>query len=233
MGCEAWLTVEDLDCAAVPPDGTTPEEWSARLALSLQLASQILEGVSGFGVCEITEHPCRDTADVCPCDCRSRARCTHEGLLDLRTPVVSISEVTINGTSIPLEDLQIHGGRWLRRISAPWPPQITMDTSTVTYRYGVEPDDLARRVLATLACRWAAPNGTCRPPDRAIQVSRRGITTKLQDPDQPILNRFRTGDQLVDYWIDTQIIRNETSGWELTTPTDPDAVTWHVIDPVF
>lgn len=239
MECEPWVTAEELPCYETVPDGWLGDlaSWQAELAVWLTLANDILRVVSGFGVCQITEAACRRGSAVCGCPATATAcrSCSHDAALELRGPVVEIVAVTLNGSPVDVEELEIVDGRWLYRRSGGWPDLLDphVPTVTVTYRFGIEPDFLAIRALSDLACQWALPRSGCTPPANVVEVSRRGVRWRFADPSTG-MSRLMSGlgVPFVDMWIAAQVaaFQKSAEGWELATPgSDPDSISWYQV----
>lgn len=239
MECEPWVTAESLPCYDAVPDGWTGDldSWRGELAVWLTLANDILRTISGFGVCQVNEVPCRRGSDVCGCPTMSSCRvCSHDAALELRGPVVEVVSVEVDGAPVDVAGLDVVDGRWLYRRDGGWPAVLnpTVPTVTVTYRFGIEPDSLAIRALSELACQWALPRSGCAPPANVVEVSRRGIRWRFADPTTG-MSRIMSGlgVPFVDMWIAAQAAAHAKAaeGWELATPgSDPDSVSWYQVD---
>lgn len=234
--CSPWVEPEDLSCWDSPPSGVDLAEWQAQLEAYLTLATGQLSTISGIGVCEITEIPCRDTRICCGCSCVGRCDiCGRPSALELRAPVVELLEVLIDGAARPLNDFALKGedNRWLYRLDAEWPNVLRLDPPTVVvkYRFGVEPTETDIHVLSALVCAWASPKNSCTPPVGTTSISRRGITWQTSGAKgrKKIVEGY--GLPLVDAWITTITAANELddSSWLVTLPESSrsDNIIWH------
>lgn len=234
MLCFPWVEPADLACWDTPPAGVAVEDWQVQLTSFLDIACAQLTTISGIGICEIVEVPCRDRRICCGCECVSRCDlCGRRDALELRGPVVGVDEVTIGGVVQSLTDFDVVSGRWLYRLPSPWPSTLALHPPTVTvrYRYGVEPSATDISVLNALVCAWATPKNSCNPPVGVTSISRRGITWATQDTKgrQRIMSGY--GLPLVDAWMTAVIADGEMldSEFDVTLPSlnGDDTVVWH------
>ena len=236
MLCAPWVEPADLACWSTPPTGVAVADWQVSLSSYLEIACAQLTTISGIGVCEIVEVPCRDRRVCCGCECGSTCdRCGRSDALELRGPVVSIDEVSLDGVAQPLTDFDVVSDRWLYRLPSPWPATLALHPPTVTirYRYGREPSPVDRAVLDALVCAWATPKNSCVPPVGITDISRRGITWRTKDAKgrERIMSGY--GLPLVDAWLTAVIATNETFDAEfdviLPMGERDNVVVWHAI----
>ena len=126
----------------------------------------------------------------------------------LAGPVDSITQVDIDGVTIPATEYRKFGNKVLR-IGQPWPP--TQDfqlppgspgTWTITYERGIPVPDGGLLAAATLACELfkSATGQVCALPARVTDITREGVTMTILDPAE-FLDHGRTGLSVVDQWL--------------------------------
>lgn len=151
--------------------------------------------------------------DGATCGCGALSRALLPGY-----PVVSITEVQINGVVLSADEYRLDGWRWLTRMADAdgneqfWPACQRMDvplgedgTWGVTYDFGVAPPILGEMAAAQLACQiYKACDGQeCLLPVGTTQVTRQGISIQRA----PFLSwgriqgQWATGLNLVDAFL--------------------------------
>jgi hypothetical protein len=125
-------------------------------------------------------------------------------------PLVSITEVLIDGAALDPSKYRIDNSRLLTRIDGQgWPCwQNVTEASTeqgtweVTFTYGEAPPDGgmgSAMIFAKEIALAIAGDGKCRLPSRTQQVARQGVTIVAYP--QSILDGGRTGLPEVDLWL--------------------------------
>lgn len=169
--------------------------------------------MGGFGS-GFTEYPRYDRAQ---CGCGWQDRLILPGF-----PVVSITQVLIDGAVMPSAQYRIDNDRELVTVRAtasdPLPmfpvcqrmdlPTTQPNTWEVTYRYGIAPPPSGVAAAATLGCELALacqPDGSpgakaCRLPKRVQTVVRQNVTMAVLDPLTLFANG-QTGLADVDMWV--------------------------------
>lgn len=205
--CEPWATIADV-CS--PCDDY--EFDVALLEDKLAIASDLLYDLSGrrwAGECEETVRPV-----VGRCPSRDRCRCGWVSEIRLGgSPIVAVTEVKIDGDVLDAAAYRVDDHGTLVRLDGyAWPTCQNMrlddteqGTFSVTYTYGVAPPPGGVAAAAALACQLALacqPEtiGSCRLTDRAISVTRQGVTKQLRDPAQ-MFPEGLTGLNEVDLWL--------------------------------
>lgn len=215
--CAPWATIADAcaPCDAYDFDATLFEDFA-------DVASEILFELSGrqyTGVCT-TDPPVRPCAPACRRrhdECRT---CGTMHQIPLRTPVVSVDQVKVDGAVLDSSLYRVDDERWLVRLPDPsgsnpgWPRCQRMDradteddTWSITYQHGLAPPDMGVRAAAKLACELAlacdpTTASECQLPERVTTIVRQGVTLTLLDP-QDFLNDGRTGVYEVDLFLRT------------------------------
>lgn len=214
--CSDWITEDDLCCPTVI-DGVD----AAVIAANIAAATSFLYDATCRrwpGLCDVTERPivpCVCGFDWgwwwgnggwnfsdgwpfwlgCGCSCRRYTRLILPG----EYPVTAVTDVRVNGVSLPATDYRLDGSRFLD-LQQPnslglswWPrqnpdfPDDTPGTWAVDYTLGSEPIDAAKRAAGDLACHFIAscPSGDCGDlPDDTESVSKRGITIRRRPPGE-------------------------------------------------
>lgn len=111
--------------------------------------------------------------------------CRYRCGLALDGPVVSVTEVSIDGEVLDSDAYVIDDGYILRRVDGDcWP--LCSETFLVTYVIGTPVPDLANIALGDLACAYAAAcvSGDCALPARMTSLTRQGISVDFTSPDQ-------------------------------------------------
>ena len=207
--CEPWATTADLcsPCDDYSVDQALMEDW-------LQAASDVLYVLSGRqypGICSDTvwvlKRHIHRTSPLDPAIRRRRyvpADCGDRVSLGM-FPLVSITEVVIDGAVVPADQYRIDDYRWLTRVdeqSWRW-----TDTFKVTATYGRTPPAMGVRAAATLACelyKACQPEdfGECRLPQRVQSITRQGVSMVVLDPFE-FLDDGKTGLYDVDLFLKT------------------------------
>lgn len=199
--CEPWVDAADVDCAEV--DDLDLLERAATVASNLLFA---LSGRQYSGLCTDVVRPCRwadgawapygtwgawGRVPACGCLCPGPVSCgtSHDALPLPNTPVVSVTEVLVDGVALD-EDWVIVDDRWaVRRSPERWPTSQYLDrladeegTWQVTYTYGTAvPADAveAARVLACELAKGWSTGGACRLPDGVTSVIAENVSYDL------------------------------------------------------
>lgn len=190
MDCDTWPVPEAGECAS---GCTIPADADPDLleAASIQ-AGVILRTLSGnrVGTCTDTIRPlseCGVCRGFCRCGSGDRIR-----VLSSSGPVVSVTEVTVDGDVVPSTEWRFYPSSQLLYRVPPdvWPNLDTKwadcgdpDTMCVQVVVGSVPDAWALAVHAELTCELLASctTGKCRIPRNATQVSAQGVTVTLSE----------------------------------------------------
>lgn len=210
--CAPWATIADV-CS--PCDDY--EFDVALLEDKLAIASDLLYDLSDrrwAGECEETVRPVVGR-------CRTRDACRCGDVAGIRlggSPLVEITTVKIDGVELDPSEYRIDEHAELVRLAdgdgvrRGWPSCQNMyladtevGTFSVTYVYGIAPPPGGVAAAAALGCQLAMacqPEtlGACRLTDRAISVTRQGVTKALRDPSQMFPDGL-TGLNEVDLWL--------------------------------
>lgn len=209
----------------------------AQQAFAAQVAADILWRLSGmrYGLCEVTVRPCGRDCDNTTyrgsgaplfqpwldgvvwvnsgCGCRSRCDCCDVCEVELPGPVDSITEVTIDGQTVPPAGYRVDDFRKLVRVGDTcWPtcqdlsaPTTEAGTFAVTYQLGMPLPPAGVMAYNAYTCEFVKAccgDKTCRLPARTRSISRQGVTLDITDPME-FLDRGRTGVAEVDLWLAT------------------------------
>jgi hypothetical protein len=127
-------------------------------------------------------------------------------------PVVEVTDVTIDGTTLAPSKYVIEDWRWLRRLDgADWPvgqdwtvPEGSPGTWSITYRWGSTVPVLGQQAAGILACEMvkASCGMECALPEHVTSVVRQGIAVSFTDPGELLVDG-RTGLYLVDLFLMT------------------------------
>lgn len=241
--CEPWINGEDVaDCCGV--DYTT--DTAVLLEDAAEKSSEVLFEASGriyTGICESVVRPCRvgcgcfgyqilegsgyvvppvwwwnpqgwwmnDCGDRCGCDPVSRVHLAGY-------PVVSISQVKIDGAIIPASEYRLDEQRYLTRMAdadgnpQAWPACQRMDlpatetgTFQISYTHGEAPTLLGIEAATEFACQLyrACPGteGECELPAGVTKVVRQGVTVEVISSLAKMIRSGATGLPLVDSFI--------------------------------
>lgn len=206
--CAPWATIADV-CS--PCDDY--EFDVALLEDKLAIASDLLYDLSGRRWAGECSEIVRPVVGRCP----SRDVCRCSGVSEIRlggSPLVEINEVKIDGVVLDASEYRIDDHSTLVRIGDRWPTCQNMNladteqgTFSVDYVYGVAPPPGGVAAAAALGCQLAMacqPEtlGACRLTDRAISVTRQGVTKQLRDPAQ-MFPQGLTGLNEVDLWLES------------------------------
>lgn len=231
--CDLW-PLDDMSCCPEWAE-LTPEQQLNYQARATEILDGLTGGQ--FGVCEATVRPCSDHRSMCPlpaqywssgpgdmypyilngvwhnayCGCSGGSGCDCVPPCSARLdpgPVLSITEVAINGVILPPVDAEtgrpnyvVYDWRYLVRTDgACWPDcqdwnqtplapgpggvPVTCGVWTVKYRFGHPVPVGGVDAMSKLACELARAgcgSGDCRLPAGATQITRDGITIEL-DP---------------------------------------------------
>lgn len=212
--CAPWSDPSDTDCG---PCATYDGVDEALLLAKHQQASDILFHLTGRrwpGICTDTILP--------PCSerCGCRARCGVSAVRLPGYPVVSVTEVQIDGDVIDPARYTVHDRRWLVYLPADgverraWPTTNDLDaplgdegTWAITYEFGQAPPPGGVAASAELACQLALActnteeaQAACQLPDGTSSYSRQGVTVTVQDVGS-VFKDGVTGLRSVDLWL--------------------------------
>lgn len=120
-----------------------------------------------------------------------------------RRPALSVDEVLVNGSVLPIESYVLVNNAYLARLDGGfW----DFDQGvTVSYSHGSPPPEIGVRAAIRLANELIYLNDDpdqCALPDRVTSVSRQGISYAVLDP-QTFLDQGKTGMYEVDLFIKT------------------------------
>jgi hypothetical protein len=192
MDCDLWPVPEEGACV----NGCTiPADTDADLLESASvLAGTILRTLSGnrVGVCSDTLRPlseCGVCRGYCSCGSGDRIR-----VLSSNGPVVSVTEVTVDGDIIPDDEWRFYPSSQLLYRVPPdvWPTKDLKwadcgdpDTMCVEVQIGSAPDAWALSVHAELVCELikSCTSVACRLPSNASSVTGQGVSITLTPED--------------------------------------------------
>jgi hypothetical protein len=192
MDCDLWPVPEEGACV----NGCTiPADTDADLLESASvLAGTILRTLSGnrVGTCSDTLRPlseCGVCRGYCSCGSGDRIR-----VLSSNGPVVSVTEVTVDGDIIPDTEWRFYPSSQLLYRVPPdvWPTRDTKwadcgdpDTMCVEVTVGSTPDAWALAVHAELTCELikSCTGVLCRLPSNASSVTGQGVSITLTPED--------------------------------------------------
>lgn len=196
--CAPFISDEDITDDEIcrvgsgETDGATPEQISELRAAASTIV-WVLLGRPNIGVCEVTIYPCShqdcwrfwDRSESTlglhhPC-----AGCGDDGIL-LDTPVIDISDVTVDGATLPASDYVLVDQKWLVRLGQSWPSvaaDINYTDFSVSYSFGTEPDQLVKDATVELVVdMWKSRPGYGAPfPAHASSVSRQQVSFSLEE----------------------------------------------------
>jgi len=142
--------------------------------------------------------------NVCSGGCGCGSRCEVE----LPAPVDSITEVTVNGSTVDPIAYEVHDGHLLVRIDGQcWPTcqlyGVEIPGFEVTYPRGTPVPAAVQYATEVLACQFAkhCAGGDCALPQQLRTLTRQGVSLEVEPAPHPlpILNgRIETGIKLVD-----------------------------------
>jgi hypothetical protein len=207
-----------VSCVPFTPDYSCSDDWDT-LPPELQeratdLAWSALRALSGgrVGNCPVVVRPCLGApCTACRqswwtaawvqatlvngvwgnCICCDSTECSCEPLCEIVMPgeVAEITEVSLDGTALPLEDFRIdNGNRIVRMDGACWPscqnltrPLGEIGTLGITYVPGIIPDSSALWAAGVLASEFAkaCTGGKCRLPATVTTIARQGVNFTL------------------------------------------------------
>ena len=224
--CTPWLTATELrpgDCTVC--QGVTDETPSDDvLEAAIVAASEYLNAQAGFqfpGVCETTVRPCDTNQNWGPwqlfapvpyvlpngfwplwggCGCNGGCNCCGpRGFALGRIPVVSVTEVVLDGVTLTAEvDYTLVDNLLIRldpdnpEHEAFWPncqnvalPDTEPHTMSVTFTWGASPPALGVLAATDLACmlvRAACGDDACKPLQNMTRRTAGGVTVELTSP---------------------------------------------------
>jgi hypothetical protein len=143
--------------------------------------------------------------------CLDGCSCTAPTTLRLPGPVISISEVIVDGDLLPSSSYRVDDASLLVRVDGGhWPtaqnlaqPTSEAGTWSVSYDLGREVPiggQVAAGVLACELAKAACRDATCALPQRLQSISRQGVTVAVLDDFQDV-TQGRTGIWLIDSWV--------------------------------
>jgi hypothetical protein len=138
------------------------------------------------------------------CGCAPLSRVLLPGV-----PVVSITEVTIDGDIVPADEYRLDDYRYLTRLGETdgvahhWPACQALEkdlgeigTWGVTYQYGQTPPYLGQNAAKALACeiyKACDPDAECALPDGVTRIIRQGITIERLPTLTFAFQKYRMG----------------------------------------
>lgn len=233
----AWPMVMQ-DCVAWDDADPEVQEWAQSIATDLMWA---LSGRQ-FGVCTTLVRPlsCRPilVTDVglfavgaplaespCPPLCQA---------VRLPGPVLSVSEIIMDGVVQPDTLWYLSGDDLLRRDGDPWPllqdlslPTTEVGTWSVEYLRGIPVPVGGQTAAGTYACQLVRQitTGKCDLPERVTQIARQGVTMTMLDP-MDFLNAGRTGLPSVDGWLASVNPNRMQEPSRVYSPDTPSVQRW-------
>ena len=210
--CSAWTTPLEVSlcCSAdVDSDGVLMDA-------SVVAASELLYFASGkqyVGLCSRTVRGCYDDTCLCCVQVLSRGyvvyppgldwstcSCHRDDSLKLAGHVVSITEVTIAGDVVPVDEYEVRENVWLVRLDGSvWPC-----STEVTYVHGKAPPVSGQLAARTLACEIAkacTPGVECAIPNGVVSVVRNGISFQRAPLSRDADGKWSTGMLEVDLFL--------------------------------
>lgn len=199
-----WAAVGECGCQ----DASGIDEIGRQLLMDY--ASEVMWRLSKYryNECEITRRPCVVcTCGRRPCGCR---RLHQIDLID--TPVVSVSQVIVDGEELAPDAYRVDDWRWLTRLDGEsWPRCADLLAASdepgafvVTWTYGVPVPPGGKQAAAALACQLAKRcigDDNCEIPDRITNLSGEGVSMSFLPPIQGLLDAGRTGVFVTDLWL--------------------------------
>lgn len=214
--CEPWITPDRLCCpdapAVVPCADPEAEPQAPTYLWSdeelIDAASHVLYRATCRqfpGECTRTIRPCPPcTCGRTPCGCSGRY---YFITLSERLPVVSVEQVTVDGTILLPADYRVDDHARLVRVSGePWPVRQDLElpitepgTFSVTFTAGRRPPIELQMAAAELACEMKRACGglDCSLPRNVTSVSRQGVTMNI-DALEAAVGAAATGLAMVD-----------------------------------
>jgi hypothetical protein len=175
------------------------------------------------------------------CGCASECHCGPE-LCEIRLPgpVYDVTDVKINGVTVPSETYRVDDGQYLTRLTTGaaadearcWPSCQDMtrrdseeNTFAVTYRSGLGLSGIATLAVTELTAhliRGCADCDGCGSQTRQnlARISRQGVDLEFVDP-QTLFNDDRTGIQIVDWFIQSANPHKLGSAMRVLSPDAP------------
>lgn len=211
-----WISVSEFPTL---PDGLTVDDGEK--AECILAASGILYRLSGHKWPGVLTDTIRPGATGC---CGSARRGCHR-LSELKLPgypVLAVTEVLVDGLTVPEDRYRLDDGRFLVWIPQDdlvdgledrngWPCCQRMDRDTteddtfqVVYTWGGLPDAGGLRAVRTLSYELALatrPKSGCRLPSRVQNVTRQGVSYVLLDTMGDLFDKGRVGLTEVDMWL--------------------------------
>lgn len=246
--CADWITADDVfDCGACASIAVGDQD--ATLAASVaEAASRILFLLSGRrypGVCTDTVRPCKRSRRWGPgwlsarwepswgyCSCGAGTwtdcTCSHRGEITLGAyPVISITQVLIDGSVLAPSAYRLDDYRWLRRIDGDaWPSTQDLDEATtetdtwaVTYTWGRAAPEDGIIAAKRLACELyqACAGGDCALSKQAQSVARQGVEITFESAEE-LFGNGRTGLYEVDLFLETERYATAHQGSQTVSP---------------
>lgn len=224
--CSPWCSPLDVvKCGACASGAFDP----SFLLEQIDIASDILFLLGGLqypGLCTDTLRPQRDGCAGFPHIGQVQADLSRHHYNDYATdrnpdglweillpvyPIVSITQVKVDGVVVPPSSFRILDDRWLARVDGlAWPSSqdLSKDSTEVgTFEvipvFGAVPPPAGRAAAAAYACQIAkacSADSSCSLPARTQQVVRQGLSARTLDPDDYIENG-KTGVNEADRFI--------------------------------
>ena len=143
--------------------------------------------------------------------CRDTCSCGVPTSLRLPGPIVSMSQVFVDGAVLPATSYRVDNESLLVRTDGamwPWCQNLALPTTepgtwSITYDYGREVPiggQIAAGVLACELAKAACRDASCALPQRVQTITRQGVTLAMLDPFDGI-EAGRTGIWLIDSWV--------------------------------
>jgi len=210
--CQPWVTVDEFLLCCDSIDEDTPPEIIEKAIMVASNTLYLMSGKKFKGTCQHTVTVCKENCT----NTTNKRRCLADNEIELGYwPITDIISITFDGEEqLPEKDedgefltdsnFRINDYRYLEKLDGPWPVQYGQDYQEVviTLEYGVNPPDLgveAAKALASEIAKACLYKKDCQLPDRAIAVSRRGVTYTLSD--YKILQKDFLGITLVDIFL--------------------------------
>lgn len=189
---DAEITDDEIcRVASGETEGATPQRVAELRAAATDIV-WVLLGRPNIGVCEATVYPtCREHCWRYWNRTQSTlgmhtgcAGCGVDGIL-LDTPVIDVTEVTLDGEVLPLDEVALVDGCWLVRLGHSWPAGAIDENYTdfsITYSFGEVPSQLVKDATVEMVVDlWKSRPGYGKPfPAHASSVSRQQVSFNLE-----------------------------------------------------
>ena len=145
------------------------------------------------------------------CGTNEMCGCDYVAALRLPGPIVSVTEILIDGAVFDPAEYRVDSGRYLVRTDGEgWPtaqnmqdPTTEVGTWSVTYTRGTEVPaggQVAAALLAIQLWKASCKDSSCDLPQRVQTITRQGVTVAMLDSFDDI-DQGHTGIFLIDSWI--------------------------------